>query len=71
MRLRPVPARLGQLFRGLVVASHQHGRLVELAQDIDADAEFASDVAEVAGTNQNIGGTGTLKKPASGVSISV
>jgi hypothetical protein len=66
MGLRPVPASLFELCGGLVVAGHQHGRLIDGTQDVDAHPDMTADIPEIAGTDEYIRCTRTLRQKAGG-----
>jgi hypothetical protein len=67
--LWPISARLGQFVGGVVVAGHQHGRFINGTQDLNADLDLTADVAEIAGTDEDIRCASTLDQPMGGLDI--
>jgi hypothetical protein len=59
-------AKLGQLLGRLVVAGDQDRGLAGGPEDLDAHAEVAADVAEVAGPDQDVGRPGAADEPPGG-----
>jgi len=60
--LGPISASVGEFFRGFGIAGNQHGRAVACSQDLDTDTRVAADIAEIAGADEDVGGSSPVQQ---------